>query len=141
MGNVCTNVVGMSRVGRLENTVGNLRNSGHGTLSATAMQLLKQLLVPSQNRKSEKSVQLRIFIQSKLSKSIGKNLISVPTREIKKVYFKENNFLETYTSQQTSQQISLTATSFPVGFITYFFIKSMIEGLKIAELNSNEMAM
>ena len=59
MGNVCTKVVGISRVGRLENTVGNFRNSGHGTLSATAMQLLKQLLVPSQNRKSEKSVQFK----------------------------------------------------------------------------------
>ena len=59
MGNVCTKVVGMSRVGSLENTVGNFRNSGHGTLSATAMQLLKQLLVPSQNRKSEKSVQFK----------------------------------------------------------------------------------
>ena len=60
----------------------------------------------------------------------------VPTRGIEKVYFEENNFLETY----TSRQISLTATSFPVGFITYFFIKSMIAGLKVAELNSNEMA-
>ena len=53
MGNVCTKVVGISRVGSLENTVGNFQNSGHGTLSATAM----QLLVLSQNRKSEKSVQ------------------------------------------------------------------------------------
>ena len=60
----------------------------------------------------------------------------VLTRGIKKVYFEENNFLETYTSQQTS----LTATPFPVGFINYFFIKSMIAGLKVAELNSNEMA-
>ena len=60
----------------------------------------------------------------------------IPTRGIEKVYFEENNFLETYTSQQTS----LTATPFPVGFIDYFFIKSMIAGLKVAELNSNEMA-
>ena len=60
----------------------------------------------------------------------------VPTRGIEKVYFEENNFLETY----TSQQISLTANSFPVGFITYFFIKIMIADLKVAELNSNEMA-
>ena len=64
----------------------------------------------------------------------------VPTRGIKKVYFKENNFLKTYTSQQTSQQISLTATSFLVEFISYVFIKSMVVSLKVAELNSNEMA-
>ena len=67
---------------------------------------------------------------------MGKNLILVPTRGIKKVYFKENNFLETYTSQQTS----LTATSFLVEFINYVFIKSTIANLKVAELNSNEMA-
>ena len=69
-------------------------------------------------------------------KSKGKNLILVPTRGIKKVYFKENNFPETY----TSQQISLTATSFLVEFINYVFIKSTIANLKVAELNSNEMA-
>ena len=57
MGNICAKIVRISRVRSLENTVGNFRNSRHGTLSATAMQLLKQLLVPSQNRKSEKSVQ------------------------------------------------------------------------------------
>ena len=93
MGNVCTKIVRISRVGSLENTVGNFRNSGHGTLSATAMQLLKKLLV-------------------------------------------ENNFLETYISQQTS----LTATSFLVEFVNYVFIKSMMVNLKVAELNSNEMA-
>ena len=60
----------------------------------------------------------------------------MPTRGIKKVYFKENNFLETYTSQQTS----LTATSFLVEFVNYVFIKSMMVSLKVAELNSNEMA-
>ena len=60
----------------------------------------------------------------------------MPTRGIKKVYFKENNFLETY----TSQQISLTATSFLVEFVNYVFIKSMMVSLKVAELNSNEMA-
>ena len=64
----------------------------------------------------------------------------VPTRGIKKVYFKENNFLKTYTSQQTSQQTSLTATSFLVEFVNYVFIKSMMVSLKVAELNSNEMA-
>ena len=60
----------------------------------------------------------------------------VPTRGIKKVYFKENNFLKTYTSQQTS----LTATSFLVEFVNYIFIKSMVVSLKVAEMNSNEMA-
>ena len=60
----------------------------------------------------------------------------VPTRGIEKVYFEKNNFLETY----TSQQISLTATSFLMGFINYIFIKSTIASLKVAELNSNEMA-
>ena len=67
---------------------------------------------------------------------MGENLILVPTRGIEKIYFEGDNFLETYTSQQTS----LTATPFPVGFIDYFFIKSMIAGLKVTELNSNEMA-
>ena len=51
----------------------------------------------------------------------------MPTRGIEKVYFEGDNFLETYISQQTS----LTATPFPVGFIDYFFIKSMIAGLKV----------
>ncbi len=63
----------------------------------------------------------------------------VPRRGIKKVYFKGNNFLET-TSQQTSQQISLIATSFLMEFINYIFIKSTIASLKVVELNSNEMA-
>jgi len=59
----------------------------------------------------------------------------VPTRGIKKVYFKGNNFLETYTSQQTSQQISLTETSFLMEFMNYIFIKSTIASLKVVGLN------